>query len=196
MDTRARRHFSRDRRTSTAAAEKDISNLEEKVVHIGRCSKVVKGGRRFSFSALVVVGDRNGRLGMGTGRAHEVPEAVRKATEHARKNLRSFSLRGSTIPHKAIGNADGGRVLLQPASDGTGIVAGGGVRAVLEVVGVRNVLSKSMRSSNSHATVRATIDALGQLCSADAIRSVRGCCSPCRKENEVGEGRESHCENA
>ncbi|MDR0679258.1 MAG: 30S ribosomal protein S5 [Puniceicoccales bacterium] len=143
------------------------------MVHIGRCSKVMKGGRRFSFSALVVVGDRNGRLGMGTGRAHEVPEAVRKATEHARKSLRPFALRNGTIPYRVIGRADGGCVLLRPASDGTGVVAGGGVRAALEVVGVRNVLSKSMRSSNPHAIVRATINALDQLSSPEEIRALR-----------------------
>jgi small subunit ribosomal protein S5 len=176
MDTRARRHFSREGR-SAANASGDRGGapaLEEKVVHIGRCSKVVKGGRRFSFSALVVVGDRKGRLGMGTGRAHEVPEAVRKATEHARRDLHSFELRGNTIPHSVIGVADGGRVLLRPASAGTGVVAGGGVRVVLEVAGVRDVLSKSMRSSNSHATVRATIDALGKLRSRETIRLLRG----------------------
>ncbi|MDR0340509.1 MAG: 30S ribosomal protein S5 [Puniceicoccales bacterium] len=184
MDTKARRHFQRERKTiNSRTAENDVPELKEKVVHIGRCSKVMKGGRRFSFSALVVVGNQNGRLGMGTGRAHEVPEAVRKATEHARKNLHSFALRNGTVPHGIVGRADGGCVLLRPATDGTGVVAGGGVRAVLEVVGVRNVLSKSMRSSNPHATVRATIDALSRLRLPEEVRALRKCV--------VGRGSES-----
>ena len=176
-NTRARRRFSRDdkhvtRRGGDRAVQQQP--LEEKVVHIGRCSKVVKGGRRFSFSALVVVGDRNGRLGFGAGRAREVPEAVRKAGEHARKNLCSFALTGGTIPHEVVGVADGGYVLLKPASPGTGIVAGGAARSMLELGGVKDVLSKSMRSNNPRASVRAVVAALKQLRSRDTIRMQRG----------------------
>ncbi|MDR2668185.1 MAG: 30S ribosomal protein S5 [Puniceicoccales bacterium] len=177
MDTVARRRFSRDNRPSAQHGGGDKLEqqaLEEKVVHIGRCSKVVKGGRRFSFSALVVVGDRKGRIGFGTGRAREVPEAVRKATERARRDLYSFELSGGTIPHQVIGIADGGHILLRPASAGTGIVAGGVVRSILELGGVTDALSKSMRSSNPHASVRATFSALKQLRSRDTIRMQRG----------------------
>ncbi|MDR0428791.1 MAG: 30S ribosomal protein S5 [Puniceicoccales bacterium] len=150
------------------------NQLAEKVVHIGRCSKVVSGGRRFSFSALVVVGNKNGSVGVGYGRAHEVPEAVRKATEHARNNMRPFALENATIPHATKGRADGGAVMLKPAAHGTGLIAGGGIRAVLELVGVKNVLSKSMRSHNALATVRATMDALGKLRSHEAVYKMRG----------------------
>ncbi|MDR2030592.1 MAG: 30S ribosomal protein S5 [Puniceicoccales bacterium] len=150
------------------------STLEEKVVHVGRCAKVMKGGRRFSFSALVVVGNRAGRVGMGYGRAHEVPEAVRKANEQAKNHLQTFELVNGTIPHDVIGVADGGRVLLRPALEGTGLVAGGGVRAVLELAGVKNVLSKSMRSSNALATVRAALDAMRRLRSREVVMRMRG----------------------
>jgi small subunit ribosomal protein S5 len=134
----------------------------------------MKGGRRFSFSALVVVGDRAGRVGMGYGRAKEVPEAVRKANEQARNHLQTFELAGNTIPHGIVGLADGGRVLLKPAMEGTGLVAGGGVRAVLELVGIKNILSKSMRSSNALATVRATLNAMRRLRSRETIMRMRG----------------------
>jgi small subunit ribosomal protein S5 len=180
MDTKAKKHFSRENRNGPHGVAKDASGLDEKVVHIGRCAKVVKGGRRFGFSALVVVGDRNGRVGVGYGRAHEVPEAVRKANEQAKNGLMTFELRGTTIPHAVIGRADGGRVLLRPASDGTGLVAGGGVRAVLELVGAKNILSKSMRSSNSLATVWATVDALKQLRAAETVMRLRGRNLPAR----------------
>ena len=145
----------------------------EKVVHINRCAKVVKGGRRFSFAALVVTGNQKGEVGVGYGKAKEVPEAIRKGSEQAKKNLVSIKLRGDTIPHHVLGEADGGKVLLRPASDGTGVIAGGGVRAVLESVGIKNILSKSLGSSNHMAMVNATMDALLQLRSNDEIKKIR-----------------------
>ena len=153
--------------------EEPESEFVEKVVHINRCSKVVRGGRRFSFSSLVVTGDQKGQVGVGYGKANEVPEAIRKSSERARKNLETVQLKGDTIPHEVVGEADGGRVLLRPASTGTGVIAGGGVRAVLESVGVKNVLSKSLGSNNQGAMVNATLDALRQLRSAETIRQMR-----------------------
>ena len=137
--------------------------ITEKVVYINRCAKVVKGGRRFSFSSLVVAGDQKGRVGVGYGKAKEVPETIRKGSERARKNMVSVRLKGDTIPHEVIGESDGGRVLLRPATTGTGVIAGGGVRAVLEAAGVRNVLSKSLGSNNHIAVVNATLDGLLKL---------------------------------
>jgi len=145
----------------------------EKVVHINRCAKVVKGGRRFSFSALVVTGNQKGEVGVGYGKAKEVPEAIRKGTEQAKKNLVTIKLRGDTIPHHVLGEADGGKVLLRPASDGTGVIAGGGCRAVLESVGVKNILSKSLGSNNHLAMVNATMAALLQLRSHEEIQNIR-----------------------
>ena len=147
--------------------------LFEKVVTINRCAKVVKGGRRFSFSALVVTGDQDGRVGVGYGKAKEVPEAIRKGTEQARKCMASVEVLDETIPHQVLGEAGGGKVLLRPASPGTGVIAGGGVRAVLEAAGVKNVLSKSLGSNNHLAVVNATLDGLRQLRSPDHIRSLR-----------------------
>lgn len=145
----------------------------EKVVHINRCAKVVKGGRRFSFSALVVTGNQKGEVGVGYGKAKEVPEAIRKGYEQAKKNLTTIKLRGDTIPHHVVGEADGGKIILRPASDGTGVIAGGGCRAVLESVGIKNVLSKSLGSNNHLAMVNATMAALKQLRSNDEIKQLR-----------------------
>ena len=147
--------------------------MVEKVVFINRCAKVVKGGRRFSFSALSVVGDRKGNIGIGYGKANEVPDAIRKSTEHARKHLVNVKLKGDTIPHDVFGQYDGGKVLLRPASAGTGLIAGGGVRAVLEAAGVKNVLTKSMGSNNHIAVVHATLDGLLQLRLAEQIQNSR-----------------------
>ncbi|MDR1435492.1 MAG: 30S ribosomal protein S5 [Puniceicoccales bacterium] len=145
----------------------------DKVVFINRCAKVVKGGRRFGFAALVVVGDEAGRVGVGLGKAKETPDAVKKAVEQAKKNLKSYPLAGHTIPHDVLGASDGGLVMLRPAAPGTGIVAGGGVRLVLEVLGVTDVLSKSMGSNNPFAMVGATLDALGKLRSYSSVMALR-----------------------
>ena len=161
------------RRDAQAAAPSDGPQLIEKVVFINRCSKVVKGGRRFSFSALAVVGDGKGSVGIGYGKANEVPDAIRKGTENARKNMVTVVLKGTTIPHEVFGEYDGGKVLLRPATTGTGVIAGGGVRAVLEAAGVHNVLSKSMGSKNHIAVVHATLLGLRKLRSAEQFQKVR-----------------------
>ena len=156
-------------------AEKDAGpELIEKVVHVNRCAKVVKGGRRFTFSALVVIGDGAGKVGLGFGKAKEVPDAIKKATDRAKKVMKPVSLKDNTIPHEVLGEYDGGIVMLRPASPGTGVIAGGGVRAVLEAVGVKDVLSKSLGSNNDMAMVNATLNALYQLRTSDAINAVRG----------------------
>src|SRR5450631_4832185 len=153
---------------------KEDSGLTEKVVFINRCAKVVKGGRRFSFSALIVTGDRSGKVGCGFGKANEVAEAIRKASEASRKGMIHVSVVDNTIPHEVIGEHGGGRVLLRPASPGTGVIAGGGVRAVVEAAGIRDVLAKSLGSSNHANVVKATIVALRSLRRRDQIMKVRG----------------------
>jgi small subunit ribosomal protein S5 len=149
------------------------SELEERVVFVNRCAKVVKGGRRFSFSAIVVVGNREGLMGYGFGKANEVADAIRKGGEIARKNMFPVTMRDRTIPHEVTGVYDGGHVLLRPAAPGTGVIAGGGVRAVLEVAGYRDVLAKSLGSNNKVNVVKATIDALNKLRSKEEIEKVR-----------------------
>ncbi len=150
------------------------SDMFEKVVFVNRCAKVVKGGRRFSFSALLVVGDNKGKVGVGFGKAREVAEAIRKATENAKKNLHGYHIGPSTIPHEVTGAFGGGKVLLRPASLGTGLIAGGGVRAVLEAAGVKDILAKSMGSSNPANVVKATVDALSRLRTRSQILETRG----------------------
>ncbi len=148
--------------------------LKDKLVYVGRTAKVVKGGRRFSFSAIVVVGDGQGHVGYGLGKAGEVIDAVTKATEAAKKNIHKVRLQGTTIPHEVIGKFGAAKVLLRPATPGTGVIAAGGVRAILELAGVQDVLTKSLGSSNPHNTVKATLRGLLELEDAAAVAARRG----------------------
>jgi small subunit ribosomal protein S5 len=150
------------------------SEFEDKVIHINRCAKVVKGGRRFSFAAIVVVGDKKGQVGVGLGKAGEVPEAIKKAGKQAKKNLIKIPMEGSTIPHEVLGHWGASQVLMKPAPEGTGIIASSSVRAILEVAGIQNILTKSIRRDNPHNVVRATLEALQNLRPFTEIAKGRG----------------------
>jgi small subunit ribosomal protein S5 len=172
-DSSQRDNKDRDRRRGRPQDE-EREQLDERVVHIARTAKVVKGGRRFSFRAVVVVGDNHGQVGYGVGKAREVPDAVRKGSERARKVMRLFPMTGTTIPHAAIGDFSAARVLIRPASPGTGVIAGGGVRAVLEAAGIHDILTKSMGSANMLNVVAATFKALEMLKNPEEEAKRRG----------------------
>lgn len=164
----------RDNNSNNNEAQRTELGEIEKVVSLNRVAKVVKGGRRFSFSALVVVGDGKGGVGFGLGKAQEVPEALRKATDKARKNRIQIPLLDGTLPYEVLGKFGAGRVMLKPASEGTGIIAGGAVRAIMEAVGVRDVLAKAIGTNNPHNVLRATMEGLLSLRSADDVSNLRG----------------------
>jgi len=170
----------RDKRQNRNAAppkKRTVSTdpeLEERVVAVNRCAKVVKGGRRFSFSALIIVGDRKGNVGFGLGKAKEVPEAIRKATHEAQKSMIKVAIDKGTIPHEVIGHYDAGRIIFKPAAEGTGVKAAGACRSILELAGIKDVLTKSLRGNNPHNVVKATFDALKQLRSIEEIAAARG----------------------
>ena len=170
-----------DRRQSEERSE---SGMIDKVVHINRVTKVVKGGKNFSFSALVVVGDGAGRVGFGSGKAKEVPAAIKKGIEIAKKNMITIAMSGTTIPHAIVGHYGAGKVLLKPASEGTGVIAGGPVRAILESAGIQNILTKSLGTANPHNVVKATFEALKLLRTAEQYQSLRG-------GDEAAEGAEA-----
>ena len=162
--------MNRDKRRNESGANDD---LDERVVFVNRCAKTVKGGRRMSFSAVIVVGDKAGKVGVGFGKVNEVSDAIRKGGEAARKDMHSVTVHGSTIPHDVTGECDGGRVLLKPAPEGTGLIVGGGMRPVLEAAGIRDAVGKSLGSKNRLNVVKATLDALYQLRSAEEIAGIR-----------------------
>ncbi len=163
--------MNRDKRSRNESGNND--DLDERVVFVNRCAKTVKGGRRMSFSAVIVVGDHEGKVGVGFGKANEVSDAIRKGGDAARKAMRPITRHGSTIPHDVTGDCDGGRVLLKPAPDGTGLIVGGGMRPVLEAAGIRDAVGKSLGSKNRLNVVKATLNALAKLRSEEEIAAIR-----------------------
>lgn len=155
-------------------ADSSAPDVEERVVAVNRVAKVVKGGRRFSFSALVIVGDQKGKVGFGLGKAKEVPDAIRKASQEATRSMMNVPIENGTIPHETLGEFDAGKILFKPAGEGTGVKAAGACRTILELAGVKNVLTKSLRGSNPHNVVKATFKALSQMRSVEQVASVRG----------------------